>query len=195
MEMIEIQGYDDFQGHLSKHGQLYLLFYKSGSEKSDCAYENIKTVTSKIKESGAVLTADVNRVRDIHSNYGIQTAPALLEFEKGALKQTVKGCQSIDYLTSFFQHSVYSGEKREKSRQKRVIVYSTPTCPHCNTLKDYLKRNQIPFRDIDVSKDQKMAQELVKKSGQQGVPQTEINGKIVVGFNRSKINEMLGIQA
>ena len=195
MEMIEVQDYDEFQSRLSRHGQLYLLFYKSGSEKSDCAYENIKTVTNKIKESGVVLTADVNSVRDIHSKYDIQTAPALLEFEKGALKQTVKGCQSIDYLTSFFQHSVYSGEKAKKSGQKRVIVYSTPTCPHCNTLKDYLKRNQIPFRDVDVSKDQKMAQELVKKSGQQGVPQTEINGKIIVGFNRSKINEMLGIQA
>jgi len=195
MRMIEVQGYDDFKSHLTNHGQIYLLFYKSGIEKSDCAYENIKNVANKIKESGVVLTADVNSVRDIHSKYDIQTAPALLEFEGGVLKQTVKGCQSIDYLTSFFQHTVYSGEKRGKSEQKRVIVYSTPTCPHCNTLKDYLKRNQISFRDIDVSKDQKMAQELVKKSGQQGVPQTEINGKIIVGFNRSKINEMLGIQA
>jgi glutaredoxin len=51
----------------------------------------------------------------------------------------------------------------------------------------------VHFRDIDVSKDQKMAQELVKKSGQQGVPQTEINGRIVVGFNKPKIDEMLGI--
>ena len=195
MKMIEVQGYDDFISHLLKGGQIYLLFYKSGSEKSDCAYENIKTVTNKIKESGVVLTADVNSVRDIHSKYDIQTAPALLEFEKEALKQTVKGCQSADYLNSFFQHSVYTGEKSGKSAQKRVIVYSTPTCPHCNTLKDYLKRNNISFRDIDVSKDQKMAQELVKKSGQQGVPQTEINGKIIVGFNRSKINEILGIQA
>jgi glutaredoxin-like YruB-family protein len=111
------------------------------------------------------------------------------------LKQTVKGCQSVDYLSSFFTHSVYSAEKQGKSEQKRVIVYSTPTCPHCNSLKQYLKQQQIPFRDVDVSKDQKMAQELVRKSGQQGVPQTEINGRIVVGFNRSKLNEMLGIQA
>ena len=117
----------------------------------------------------------------------------MLEFEEGALRQTVKGCQSIDYLTSFFQHSVYSGEKTGKSEQKRVIVYSTPTCPHCNTLKNYLKSNQIPFRDIDVSKDQKVAQELVKKSGQQGVPQTDINGKIIVGFDRIRINKLLGI--
>ncbi len=195
MKMIEIQGYDEFKNHLSKHDQLYLLLYKSGNEKSDCAYENIRTVTNKIEEAGVILTADVNSIRDIHSKYEIQTAPALLEFEKEALKQTVKGCQSGEYLISFFQHSVYSGEKKGNAEQKRVIVYSTPTCPHCNTLKDYLKRNQIPFRDIDVSKDQKMAQELVRKSGQQGVPQTEINGKIIVGFNRSKINEMLGIQA
>jgi glutaredoxin-like YruB-family protein len=195
METLDINGYDDFKTYLERDEQFYLFLYKSGNEKSDCAYENVKSAVNKTNRKTKVLIADVNNVRDIHPKYSIQTAPILLEFKSMQLKQTVKGCQSADYLTSFFTHSVYSAEKQGKGEQKRVIVYSTPTCPHCNSLKQYLKQQQIPFRDVDVSKDQKMAQELVRKSGQQGVPQTEINGRIVVGFNRSKINEMLGIQA
>jgi glutaredoxin-like YruB-family protein len=195
METLEITGYENFKTHLESDEQIYLFLYKSGNEKSDCALENMRSAANKISKKTKILIADVNHVRDIHPKYNIQTAPALLEFERMQLKQTVKGCQSVDYLSSFFTHSVYSAEKQGKSEQKRVIVYSTPTCPHCNSLKQYLKQQQIPFRDVDVSKDQKMAQELVRKSGQQGVPQTEINGRIVVGFNRSKLNEMLGIQA
>ena len=195
MEALEIHGYDGFTAYLERENRLYLFLYKAGNEKSDCALENVRAAAKKTDREEKILIADVNNVRDIHSKYNIQTAPVILEFASKQLKQTVKGCQSVDYLTSFFTHSVYSADKQGKSEQKRVVVYSTPTCPHCNSLKQYLKQQQIPFRDVDVSKDQKMAQELVRKSGQQGVPQTEINGRIVVGFNRNKINEMLGIQA
>ena len=195
METLKVNGYENFKAYLEKHERLYLFLYKSGNEKSDCALENVKKAANTTDEKTKILIADVNNVRDIHPKYNIQTAPVLMEFKGKQLKQTVKGCQSVDYLNSFFNHSVYSAEKQGKADQKRVIVYSTPTCPHCNSLKQYLKQQQIAFRDVDVSKDQKMAQELVRKSGQQGVPQTEINGRIVVGFNRSKINEMLGIQA
>jgi len=79
------------------------------------------------------------------------------------------------------------------SPQKNVTVYSTPTCTWCNTLKGYLRKNHIRFRDVDVSRDQRMAEELVRKSGQQGVPQTEIDGQIIVGFDKQRINTLLGI--
>ncbi|MEZ4999996.1 MAG: glutaredoxin domain-containing protein [Bacteroidales bacterium] len=81
----------------------------------------------------------------------------------------------------------------ESSPQKRVTVYSTPTCSWCNTLKTYLKDNHIIFRDIDVSTDQKAAAEMVRRSGQQGVPQTDINGTMIVGFDRARIDRMLEI--
>jgi len=140
------------------------------------------------------LAADVHQVKDIHGNYEVTTAPTVLEFEGASFRMSVKGCQTKDYYVSLIQNTLYVSQQSDGKPRKRVIVYSTPTCPHCNSLKDYLRKNQIHFRDIDVSKDQKMAQELVRKSGQQGVPQTEINGKIIVGFNRSRIDEMLGIQ-
>jgi len=75
-----------------------------------------------------------------------------------------------------------------------VRVYSTPNCPYCHILKDFLKKNKVKFEDIDVSRDPKAAQEMVEKSGQMGVPVTEIDGKIIVGFNVTALKEVLKIK-
>ena len=75
-----------------------------------------------------------------------------------------------------------------------VKVYSTPTCPYCHTLKNFLKEKGIEFEDIDVSKDEKILQGMMKKSGQMGVPVAEIDGQIVVGFDRDKICKLLKIE-
>ena len=73
----------------------------------------------------------------------------------------------------------------------KIIVYSTPTCPYCNLVKDYLKQKGVKFEEKDVSKDRESAREMIKKSGEMGVPQIEIDGKIIVGFNRDAIDEEL----
>jgi len=75
-----------------------------------------------------------------------------------------------------------------------VKVYSTPTCPYCDTLKEYLKSHNIKFENIDVSLDEKVADEMIKKSGQMGVPVVDIDGQIIVGFDKEKINEALKIK-
>lgn len=75
-----------------------------------------------------------------------------------------------------------------------IKVYSTPSCPYCSTLKQFLKDNNIDFEDIDVSSDENAANEMVKKSGQMGVPVADINGEIVVGFDKEKIKQLLKIQ-
>jgi len=74
-----------------------------------------------------------------------------------------------------------------------VKVYSTPVCPWCEVVKDFLSSHNISFEDIDVSVDEKAAQEIVKKSGQIGVPVIEIDGRIIVGFNKPLLEETLGI--
>ncbi len=80
------------------------------------------------------------------------------------------------------------------SKTHTVIVYSTPTCPWCHRAKDYLKEKKIKFIDYDVSMDQKKAQEMIDKSGQMGVPVLDIDGKIVVGFDKDMIDKLLGIK-
>lgn len=72
-----------------------------------------------------------------------------------------------------------------------VTVYSTPTCSYCSKVKDYLKENHVPFNDYNVAQDMRRADEMVKKSGQMGVPVIDINGKIIVGFNQSEIERAL----
>ena len=76
---------------------------------------------------------------------------------------------------------------------KKVKIYSTPTCPFCIRTKQYLKDNNIDFEDIDVSADQEKAEEMVNISGQMGVPILNIGGKIIVGFDKEKINKALGL--
>ena len=76
----------------------------------------------------------------------------------------------------------------------QVKVYSTPACPYCSALKAFLREHNIEFEDIDVSKDQAAAREMVWKSGQMGVPVADIDGQIVVGFNRELIAQLLNIK-
>ncbi|MDD3050693.1 MAG: glutaredoxin domain-containing protein [Candidatus Cloacimonetes bacterium] len=78
-------------------------------------------------------------------------------------------------------------------RQKKVVVFSTPTCSWCVKLKSYLREKQIRFTDVDVSRDMKAAQDMIRKSGQQGVPQIWIDNYPIVGFDKVKINKMLDI--
>ena len=72
-------------------------------------------------------------------------------------------------------------------------IYSTPTCVYCKTLKAYLKKNEREFEEIDVSKDEKQLQKMIKDSGQMGVPVVDIDGEIVVGFDKEKIDRILKI--
>ncbi len=76
---------------------------------------------------------------------------------------------------------------------KKVTVYSTPTCPYCVRLKSYLKDNNVEFDNVDVSVDHEKAREMVRRSGQMGVPVIDIDGTIIVGFDREKIKMTLGI--
>ena len=73
-----------------------------------------------------------------------------------------------------------------------VVVYSTPSCSYCAMVKDFLKKKQVPFQEYDVSRDQRRADEMVRKSGQMGVPVIEVNGKILVGFRPTEMERALG---
>jgi glutaredoxin 3 len=74
-----------------------------------------------------------------------------------------------------------------------IKVYSTPTCPYCVTLKNFLKENNFQFEDIDVSQDEAAAKEMIDKSGQMGVPVVDIDGEIIVGFDQERIKKLLKI--
>jgi glutaredoxin-like YruB-family protein len=72
-----------------------------------------------------------------------------------------------------------------------VKVYSTPTCPWCTIAKQYLDSKNISFEDLDVSKDRNATSEMVSKSGQRGVPVLDIDGNIIIGFDKDKIDSLI----
>ena len=194
MDIKNVHGFQELETLLKPSKEAYLLLYKSGSEQSDCALSNLSAVDVKGKDV-LVMTADVKTVRDIHGQYGIKTVPVLLEYSGGQYVKAIKGCHDTAYYASLLQNTLHSASTSAagEKKTKQVIIYTTPTCPHCNSAKQHLKINGIKFRDIDVSKDSQAAERMTRKSGQRGVPQLEIDGQMVVGFNKPKINELLGI--
>ena len=76
---------------------------------------------------------------------------------------------------------------------KKVAVYSTPTCPYCTRVKKFLEDNNIKFENIDVGSNPDKAQEMVDKLGQMGVPVIVIDDQPMVGFDEGHLKSVLGI--
>ena len=193
MITIPVNSYKELESKISAARRSFLLLYKSGTEQSDCALERLEKMKGGDKSN--LFTADVNRVRNIHERLNISTAPSLVVFEEGKLVNIIKGCQTESAYGSILsgrEIGIFAGEKTMKSKQ--VTVYTTPSCSWCTTLKTYLDQQQIRYREINVAAEPSAAEAMVKRSGQQGVPQTEINGQMIVGFDKARINQLLEIK-
>lgn len=194
MKLIDISSHSDLISHLKDTKSAYLLLYKKGSDQSDCAKNNLESVKVENKEM-VVMAADVSKVRDIHGNYGVTSAPTLLEFENEKFKNNIKGCQEMNFYKSYFENIIFEiNTNSEGKPAKRVTVYTTPSCTWCTTIKTFLRKNGIRFTEINVASNESAAQDMVRKSGQQGVPQTEINGEMIIGFDQAKLNRLLEIK-
>ncbi len=77
--------------------------------------------------------------------------------------------------------------------QKKIVVYSTPTCPHCKRAKQFLEDRGIPFQVVDVAGDKAAREEMIRKSGQMSVPVIEIDGVVTVGFDEAGLKKGLGL--
>ena len=76
---------------------------------------------------------------------------------------------------------------------KKVIIYSTPTCTYCKAAKEFFHEKGVAYEEHDVAADQMRRKEMVDKSGQLGVPVIDIEGQIIVGFDRDTVAKTLGI--
>jgi glutaredoxin-like YruB-family protein len=191
--MDKVTSHSDFIAKTSESERSFLFLYKNDGGQSTCAYHNIEIAISG-QHGAPFYSADVSVVKDIHPHYGVGSVPSLLVFNKGNLITIIKGCHDSSYYKALSENSLFTVKDSEAVKpKKRVTVYSTPTCSWCNTLKAWLQKNNITYTDVDISRDQRAAEELVRRSGQQGVPQTDVNGSIVVGFNQPLLKELLGI--
>lgn len=134
--------------------------------------------------------------------YLITALPSVAIFQNGQPVHTLIGPQP-DYIYRQALEAVLhpitpsAGREKDSTRAKphSVTVFSTPTCPWCSRLKTYLHRRGISFKDVDVSRDTQAAQEMVRRSGQMGVPQVWIDGQVVVGFDQKRVDALLGLTA
>ncbi len=195
MKLQDIKSHSELLDSMKGQTRSFCLIYKKGSAQSDCAFEHLSQAI-ECMDSLSISYVNVMETKDIHKKYDITSAPSLIYFEDQNFKNVVKGCQSSDFYKNLIEESLYSVEMAKNDKpQKRVTVYSTPTCSWCNTLKTHLRKHHIHYTDIDVSQDQAAAEAMVRRSGQQGVPQTDINGEMIIGFDKNRINTLLGIQA
>ena len=81
---------------------------------------------------------------------------------------------------------------KEANEMSKIIVYGTTACPYCVLAKKYLDEKKVEYEYVDVSIDKERAKEMIEKSGQMGVPVLEVNGTIIVGFDKAKIDSALG---
>lgn len=76
---------------------------------------------------------------------------------------------------------------------EKVKIYTTPSCVYCKMAKDFFKENNIVYEEFDVAEDAAKREEMIQKSGQLGVPVIEIGGELIIGFDKEKIRQLLGI--
>lgn len=171
-----------------QEGILFLLFYSKNSQKSLQslqALENLKDA----EEALNFYTVDASEVRDIHPVYNVDSVPTLVVFRNGVPSEIINGVQTEGFYARILHKRVLSDD--DSAQAHRVTVYSTPTCPYCTKVKQYLDSKNISYSEVDVAADPSAAQELVSRTGQQGVPQTEIDGSYVIGFNTKEIDRLL----
>ncbi len=77
--------------------------------------------------------------------------------------------------------------------KKIVKIYSTPSCGYCVMAKNFFQENNIKYTEFDVSIDAAKRDEMIKISGQMGVPVIDIDGELVIGFDKNRISQLLGI--
>lgn len=192
MAMQTITSLSQLKQKFSDKEKTFVLVYKKGVAVSDCAFNALKLASEKHTKAN-VYTVNAPEDPEIHQHYGVTSAPSLLVFEGDKLKDMVKGCHDESYFIQLFESATTNASSSGKSF-KSVTVYSTPSCPWCTTLKNFLRKNGVPFTDIDVSRDHEAAQRMVSATGQQGVPQANIGGDWVVGFDQMKIKRLLNLQ-
>jgi len=170
---------------------LVLFFYANFSSSAKRALTELEQFSKENKEV-PVFIIDVEKVRGVHKKFGVKNVPTVVAVQKRKVTQKIEGVQSAQFYARILA-GVYSSYYKygKKAVSHRVIVYSGPGCPACGTAKAYLRRHGISFRDIDISRDQHAAESLVRRSGQMAVPQIDIDGHLIVGFDQIKIDQLI----
>lgn len=187
------------RGQLQKmageHSDYFILvFWGSFSDAAQRALRELTEFARQYKDI-PIFAVDVQNVKGIHKEYRVESVPTVLVIKNGREANRFAGVESAAFYATQLVGMAPSRKARPaKKRFLRVTVYTSPGCPPCGLVKTYLRDHGISFRSVDISRDERAAREIVRRSGQQAVPQIDINGRIVVGFDRGKLATLLGIR-
>jgi len=172
-----------------------LAFWGKFSEAAERALAELKAFAQEYDDV-PLYVVDVQKVRGIHKEFDVQRVPTVVAVENGGVTRSTEGVQSARFYALYFAGAAPSRPPEAGGRQVRhVTVYSGPGCPPCGLLKTYLRTHGISFREIDIARRPEEAEKLRRRSGYMAVPQTDINGRLVVGFDPAKLAPLLGIQS
>jgi glutaredoxin-like YruB-family protein len=176
-----------------KHREfLVVFFYGDFSSASKRALAELEQF-SKEDGKAPVYGIDVEKVKGVHKQFGVERVPTVVALRRGKVIQQLEGVESAGFYARILSGARPSQYKAGKgTAPRRVIVYSGPGCPACGSAKTYLRRLGISFREVDIARDRNAAQSLVRRSGQMAVPQIDIDGHLIVGFDRAEIDRIIG---
>lgn len=170
---------------------LVLGFYGGFSQAAKRALNELEQF-SRENEEVPVYIIDVEKVKGVHKQFGVKNVPTVLALKEGKVTRSVEGVESARFYANVFLGAQYSRHRADgKEVSHRVVVYTGSGCPACGAAKSYLRRIGINFREIDVSTNQNEARKLVQRSKQMAVPQIDIDGHLIVGFDKPKIDALL----
>lgn len=170
-----------------------LLFWGSFSDAAQRALAELEQFSKEYQEI-PVCAVDVQGIKGIHREYDVESVPTVVVIKKGSEIERFLGVESASFYALHLGAMAPSHSRRRTTgRPPRVTVYTSPGCPPCALVKAYLREHGISFTSIDISRDEHAAREIVRRSGQQAVPQIDINGRVVVGFDQARLASLLGI--
>jgi glutaredoxin-like YruB-family protein len=178
----------------AQHSDYFVLFFWGRfSGAAQRALHELTEFASEYKKVPVCLI-DVQQVKGLHRQYGVDSVPTVVVVKNGVEVDRFVGVESAGFYATQLAGTApghMAGPARKKTL--RVTVYTSPGCPPCGLVKTYMREHGISFRSVDISRDRSAAREIVRRSGRQAVPQIDVNGRIVVGFDRGKLASLLGI--
>lgn len=178
---------------LSPERELVVGFFGEFSEASRRGRPAFETFASQ-EGARPVYLVDVGKVRGLHVRFGVSAVPTVIRVKGETVLQKLEGVQTTEaYAQSLSGAGGATPATGTDKRAHRVRVYVTDTCPWCTRVKSYLRQNHVSYSEVNVSRDESAAREMVRRSGQQGVPQVDIDGRMIVGFDKARIDALLGL--
>lgn len=189
----EISTIDELRLLQENHASfLAVVFYSDTSEKSKDALSILSEI-GKQKPETAICSVNVSRVRSIHQEFNVTSVPSIITLKNGIPAKRIEGLQSRATYEMLLGKAPRKRPDGTEAPPLRVTVYSSPTCPPCGVVKAYLRKKSVPFRVVDITRDEHAAQEIMNRTGSTAVPQTDVNGTVVIGADMARLDELLRV--